>query len=188
MLKIGDFKNKYADTWVTTKEKERYVADFIRKNGGVEVEFSGFGAGDTTFYQGSAEDYGFEKGDPDLHIEGTNIYIEVTGQIDVQNIDHIYEDLWFRPDKILNAISHPEKETWLCHVFRFFDDKAQRVRNITRLILVDEVFISNFEEGRFAIREVHTKRGGEETFVAISADYEGILYIRDFCQKIAKAS
>lgn len=181
---MGDFKNKYANTWADSNKKESYIAKYVSKQTGLNVLFCGFGAGETTYYNGAAEEFGFEKGDPDLHIEGTNIFIEVTGPIDVKPIRLVYADLWFRPDKIKNAIKHPEKDTWLCHVFRYFDKKENRIRKITRMIRVDGAFITNYANGLFTTKTVTTKRGGEETFVAIPSDYEGIMYISDFCSYI----
>lgn len=94
------WKNKYSFLWENSASREEMVKTIIEKETGMEVEYFGTGAGTTDFIDGKSK----EKGNPDLHVKGTDIYIEVTGPFS----DRVRagSPLWFRPDKLNYAYTH----------------------------------------------------------------------------------
>lgn len=88
------WKKKYAFLWDKSSSREEKVKTIIEQETGMSVEYFGTGAGSTEFLDGKS----VAKGVPDLHVVGTDIYIEVTGPFsDKVNAG---EPLWFRPDKL----------------------------------------------------------------------------------------
>ena len=96
------WKDAYKDTWTKSSDRENWMIDLIKRETGKTAVDSGLGAGTEAYIDGSAQRNGYEKGDADLHILGTDIYVEVTGPLKKT----VPEDapLWFRPDKLNNAI------------------------------------------------------------------------------------
>lgn len=156
------WKDAYKDLWLSSSKKESEIADFITKNTGLVVIPVGLGAESSDFISGSASQNGYEKGDPDLKIENTNIYLEVTGPLSDKVKSS--EPLWFRPDKIDNAKSKfGSHDTFLLH--------NCSGENLWRVIHIDESFIAKYDAGHFKTVSPYI-RGNKEKYVEISADDE----------------
>ena len=98
------WKKAYKDLWNTASSKEEFIKNLIEKETGLEVVPFGLGAESNQFISGSAEEHNKEKGAPDYHIKGTNIYIEVTGPISDRPKPEA--GLWLRPDKLNYVYKH----------------------------------------------------------------------------------
>ena len=105
---------------------------------------------------GSAERNGHQKGDADFAIAGTNIYVEVTGPL----VKTVQPDapLWFRPDKLNNAIKNSSHDVFLAHHCMSVD--------LWRVIHVDEDFKERFRNYQFRV-VTPTIRGRRERYVEI---------------------
>lgn len=151
------WKNAYKHTWNKASEREKQLADLIYKETGKKVVPYGLGAGTNKFINGSAKDNGFKKGDADLNIEGTNIFLEVTGPL--SDFVKSNQPLWFRPDKIENAkINMNMHDTFLVH--------NCPAEDLWRIIHVDNNFIERFNRGDFSII-TRMIRGNKETYIEI---------------------
>ena len=156
------WKKAYKGTWNKASKRELELANLIYKETGVKVIPYGLGTETDDFIHGSAEDNGFEKGDADLNIKGTNIFLEVTGPL--SDFVKGNQPLWFRPDKIENAkINKHIHDTFLVH--------NCPAENLWRIIHIDDNFIRRFDIGEFQIVTPEI-RGNKETFIEILAtDY-----------------
>ena len=167
------WKNPYSPYWGISATKEEKVKTVIEKESNCVCEYVGLGTGETTFLHGSAKSRGFEKGGSDLHAEKTNIFIEVTGP----NSDYVgkAEALWVRPDKIENAVSHPEKDVWVVHVLQkdFF----------LRAIHLDENFKKDYKNGEFRIVRPII-RVIRETYAEIPANSKHVVAFDQLCSAI----
>lgn len=76
------WKDRYQSTWDRSTQREAVLAEYLERKTGRQVEPCGLGAESTAYIAGSASKNGFEKGDADLHVVGTNVYIEVTGPLE----------------------------------------------------------------------------------------------------------
>lgn len=156
------WKNAYKDTWNKSSKRELELANLIYEKTQIEVVACGLGAETNDFIHGNAEDNGFKKGDADLNIKGTNIFLEVTGPL--SNFVKSNKPLWFRPDKIENAKANMHiHDTFLVH--------NCPGENLWRIIHIDNDFIKRFDAGDFPT--VTPKiRGNKETYIEILAtDY-----------------
>jgi hypothetical protein len=155
-------KRKYADSWEDSSYRELRVADRIIKDTGKAVKLCGFGAGKTGFLTGSAADHGFEKNFPDLAIEETNIFVEVTGPLKgrVEPLD----PLWIRVGKVDFAYNHynGEMDIWLVHhIFK---------GDLSRVIHFDNRFLDAFASGEFRFIWPRV-RGIKTKFIEIDANH-----------------
>lgn len=175
-MDIDFWKNAYKDTWNKASEREKQLANLIYRKTGKKVIPYGLGAETDEFIHGSAEDNGLKKGDADLNIEGTNIFLEVTGPL--SNFVKSNKPLWFRPDKIENAkINIYSHDTFLVH--------NCPSENLWRVIHINSDFVRRFDAGEFQI--VTPKiRGNTEKYIEISSTDDCvknisilILYIRN---------
>lgn len=150
------WKDAYQDTWGKSSKREKRLMTYIEKSVGIKCLESGLGAGTTAYISGSAAKNGYQKGDADFLVEGTNVYIEVTGPL-VKTV-HISDPLWFRPDKLNNAIKNSNHDVFLAHHCMSAD--------LWRVIHVDKEFKQRFREHQF---ETVTPiiRGRRERFVEI---------------------
>lgn len=154
------WKERYEHAWKSASEREERIAELLEEEIGRKVVMTGLGAGCTEFLSGNAESHGYEKGDPDLHIVDTSIYVEVSGPL-AKGVDRD-ADLWIRPDKVENAKEHwPEHETWFLHCLA--EDLTLRV------VKLDEDFFKRVDESEFRIVRPRI-RGTIETYLAIPAD------------------
>lgn len=154
------WKNAYQDTWAASSQRERSLAQWIEKTTGFKVEITGLGAGTNDFISGSASENGHDKGDADLHIINTNIYIEVTGPLSSRV--SASSPLWFRPDKFDNAIRNAAggHDTFFVH--------HCPSGNLWRVIHIDSELIARFQRGAF--KTVYpTIRGKTEKYAEVPA-------------------
>ena len=154
------WKNAYHQTWSDASERERGLIEMIQKVTGADVIENGLGTGSNNFINGNAASNGYQKGDPDLRVKGTDIYIEVTGPLST-NIS-VLAPLWFRPDKLNNAIKNMSAhDTFLAHHCPSL--------NLWRVIHIDVQFSERCYNHEFKV--VHPSiRGNTERYVEIPAD------------------
>lgn len=156
------WKDAYKNSWKLSSKKESEIANLITSNTGLTVIPVGLGAESSDFISGSASQNGYQKGDPDLKIENTNIYLEVTGPLSDKVKSS--EPLWFRPDKIDNAKSKfGSHDTFLLH--------NCPGENLWRVIHIDKSFIEKYDAGHFKTVRPYI-RGNKEKYVEISAGDE----------------
>ena len=114
MTDFDYWKKQYKETWGQSSQRETAIATYLEQSSSTEIEPVGLGAGSADFLPGSASEHGHAKGDADLVVVGTNIYLEVTGPL-VPSVDQ-HQDLWIRPDKVANAKKNRSShETWVVH-------------------------------------------------------------------------
>lgn len=153
------WKNAYKKTWDQSSQRENALIEILESATGRRITSAGLGAGTTDYISGSAQENGYEKGDADLHVEGTNIYIEVTGPLSKRVMPAA--PLWFRPDKIENAIRNQTHDVFLAH-------HCTSV-NLWRVIHVDEAFKRRYEAGRFPVVQP-VINGRRERYIEVDAD------------------
>jgi hypothetical protein len=170
------WKDKYKDFWDDAAKKEENVKKLIEKECKCKCRFVGLGAGSTNYLPGSAKLQGFKKGGSDLHVEGTSIFIEVTGP----NTDRVGEDaaLWIRPDKIQNALADSENDHWVVHVLK----KNAHMRTVH----MNEDLKIAFKKGELKII-TPTIRCAEEKYVEIPAASKYVEEIGSLVIAIQKA-
>jgi len=172
------WKKAYQNTWELSEKRENYMIDWIKSNTGYTAELSGLGAGTNQFINGNAKRNGYQKGDADLHIIDTNIYIEVTGPL--FNTVPTHSPLWFRPDKFENAISNLKNghDTFFAH--------HCPSKDLWRIIHIDENIAARYKRSEFKI-VTPTIRGIQERYVAIESTDNSILpldYLKTYLLKI----
>jgi len=153
------WKDAYQDTWDESSKRENRLKAYIEKLTGMKCEESGLGAGTSQYISGSAARNGYQKGDADLSIQGTSIYIEVTGQL-VKTVQPT-APLWFRPDKLNNAIKNSEHDVFLAHHCMSVD--------LWRVIHVDQKFKQRFRNYEFKV-VTPCIRGRRERYVEIETN------------------
>lgn len=154
------WKNAYKEMWGNSSIREEKLAEFIKQATGYIAAPYGLGAGSDNFFHGSAAKNGYEKGDADYQVVDTNIFLEITGPLS----DLVGEEapLWFRPDKIQNAMKNINNnhDTFLVH--------NCPKGNIWRVIHVNDTFLRDVRNGKYSI--VHPNiRGNSETYYEIPA-------------------
>jgi len=168
------WKDRYKQTWADSEKKEKYVVDRLKSDTGLEAVVVGFGAGSTEYIRGAAVDHGYEKGDADLQIVGTNHYLEVTGPFSsrVSRAD----PLWIRPDKIENAKNNLHRHTtFLIHVLASTGEM--------RVIALDASFMKLFDRGEFKVVSPSI-RGSVETYIEVPAGHAVVWQWNNFCEHI----
>lgn len=166
------WKKKYAFLWDESTPREERVKTIIEKETGCKLEYHGTGAGTTDFINGKSE----QKGSPDLHVVGTDIYIEVTGPLS----DNVKKGspLWFRPDK-------------LNHAFKYrFDENTFFINNFKKEGIW---YIIHFDDDTIAYAKQSTKnktdykkiepivRGTKEKYIEVKPN---TVYVSDDLQTI----
>ena len=153
------WKNKYKTLWSSFATREEQVKTIIENETDFKVEYFGTGAGTTRFIDGKSD----EKGSPDLHVIGTDIYIEVTGPLS----DKVKEGspLWVRPDKLNYVYKHMyDKNEFIINNFK---SKA-----IWYVIHFDEETMSYAKkakkEGTDYTKITPTIRDAKEAYIEIS--------------------
>jgi hypothetical protein len=161
MTDFNYWKNQYKDTWGQSSQRETAIARYLEEATGRTIKPVGLGAGSADFFSGSAASHGHAKGDADLVVVGTNIYLEVTGPL-VPSVD-IHAVLWVRPDKVDNARrSRDSHETWVLHHLPKND--------LIRVINLSEPFWRSLDAGEFPIVTPRI-RGVQERYHAIPATH-----------------
>lgn len=154
------WKEAYQFAWDGSSKRELALAQWVEGLTGRKVEISGLGAGTTDFISGSAADNGYDKGDADLHIADTPIYIEVTGPLSAG----VPEDapLWFRPDKFNNAVKSARTghDTFFAHHCPSAD--------LWRVIHIDPALIQRLYNPDFQV-VTPLIRGRTERYVEVPA-------------------
>lgn len=168
------WKRAYQGTWDVSSKRENTLAQWIEQLTGRKVEINGLGAGTTAFLSGSAEDNGHSKGDADLHIVGTPIYIEVTGPLTSKVPAD--DPLWFRPDKFENAIQKVDEghDTFFAH--------HCPSENLWRVIHIDQALIKRLYIPDFKV-VTPTIRGRTERYVEVPAGdpcVRPLSFLRDY--------
>lgn len=142
MTDFDYWKRQYQQSWGQSAEREAGIAAQLSQATGKEIQPVGLGAGSAEFLPGSAAQQGHTKGDADLNVVGTNIYLEVTGPL----VNSVVEGnaLWIRPDKVQNAKQKtPALETWVVH---------HLPRNeLIRVVPLNKQFFRALEAGEFPI-------------------------------------
>ena len=171
------WKNAYKSTWGRSSEKEQYMIQWIKTNTGLTAVPTGLGAATDDFINGSAVENGFEKGDPDLHIQDTNVYIEVTGPLSDSVL--VSAPLWFRPDKFNNAVINARKghDTFFVHHCPSAD--------LWRVIHIDDVMIQRMYNKEFQI-VTPVIHGNIERYVEIPATDRCVKPLEFFKQYLLK--
>lgn len=171
------WKKQYQDTWDESSSREERLKKYLEKVTDYKCELIGLGAGKTDFISGNAKSNGHDKGDADLHVIGTNIYIEVTGPLSKNVRPSEQSPMWFRPDKIENAICHRERNEFLAHNYSY--------DNSWRFIRINNDFIHRYQNQEFRI--VNPKiRGAIETYVEVPIDYKRIGTLEQFIEYLRK--
>lgn len=153
------WKDAYRNTWDASSQREKNLMRYLERMAGVQCIESGLGAGSSQYISGSAARNGYQKGDADFSIKDTNIYIEVTGPL-VKSVKPS-DPLWFRPDKLENAIRNREHDVFLAHHCMSAD--------LWRIIHIDEEFKRRFNTGEFRVVTPFI-RGRRERYAEIEAD------------------
>ena len=154
------WKDQYHHTWQRASARETAIIERIKRETGRTVILCGLGAGSDQYLSGTAASYGYEKGSADLHVLGTNIYLEVTGP--QSKAVPLTAPLWIRPDKLNNArIHNHEHETWIIHWLE---------RDGTlRVIHLNGEFFEELEKGMFKTATPMI-RGAREMYIEIPAN------------------
>lgn len=178
MTDFDYWKKQYKETWGRSSQRETAIAEYLAQASGEKIKPVGLGAGSADFLSGSASAHGHVKGDADLVVVGTSIYLEVTGPL-VPSVDQ-NQDLWVRPDKVANAnknkISH---ETWVVHHLP--------KNNLIRVVPLDSGFWQALEAGVFPIVTPRI-RGVQERYHAIPATHSCVKSCSVLIQRLTNIS
>lgn len=153
------WKEAYKDKWEASAARENHLKAYLEKMTGKKILDNGLGAGTVQYISGSAEKNGYKKGDADLVVSGTNIFVEVTGPL--KTTVSSTKPLWFRPDKINNAVKNYDHDVFLAHHCMSED--------LWRIIHVDDEFKDRFKRFEFRV-ETPEIRGRKERYVAIDVN------------------
>jgi len=153
------WKDAYKDKWDESSKRELRLKAYLEEMTGAKCEESGLGAGTSTYISGSAAKNGYQKGDADFTIQGTNVYIEVTGPL-VKTVPST-APLWFRPDKLNNAVKNGGHDVFLVHHCMSED--------VWRVIHVDQEFKQRFRTYQFKV-VTPVIRGRRERYVEIETN------------------
>jgi hypothetical protein len=150
------WKEAYKNTWDQSSERENRLKAYLERLTGKNISDNGLGAGTSDYIVGSARRNGYQKGDADLVVDGTNIYIEITGPL-VTSVKST-APLWFRPDKVNNAVKNYHHDVFFAHHCMSAD--------LWRIIHVDEEFKKRFRSYEFEVVYPYI-RGRKERYVEI---------------------
>lgn len=153
------WKDAYQDTWDESSKREKRLKVYLERLTGMKCEESGLGAGSSQYISGSAARNGYQKGDADFLIQGTSIYIEVTGPL-VKTVQPT-APLWFRTDKLNNAIKNRDHDVFLAHHCMSVD--------LWRVIHIDQEFKQRFRNYEFKVVTPYI-RGRRERYVEIETN------------------
>jgi hypothetical protein len=167
------WKVRYQSAWEQSSKREAWIEGLIKEKTGHELEWVGLGTGTTAFLSGTAAQHGVKKGDPDLRVKGTEIYVEVTGPL----VDTVgpSDPLWIRPDKIRNALDATGHETWVVHHLP--------KDNTIRAILIGDEFKKQYHSGQFKTLNKRI-RGATETYVEVPATNGVVTPFKQFIERL----
>ena len=165
------WKKNYSFLWEKSSEREESIKKIIEEKTGFILEPFGLGAQSSDFLSGNAKSYDKEKGSPDYHVKGTNVYIEVTGSY--SNFTKAGDDIWIRPDKLAYASGHAsEQEEFF--VFVFSAAKVAYVIHFNQET-IDYARQAFIDKSDYQL-ESHFIRGVEEHYCAIHSNTK---YVKD---------
>lgn len=170
------WKNAYKNSWSLSSKREIELSKIVEEKTEKKILVNGLGATSDEFFTGSAKDNGFEKGEPDLLVENTNIYLEVTGPL--SNSVGPDKPLWFRPDKIENARNHLyDHDTFLVH--------NCPASNLWRVIHLDTDFFQSFKQSPYQIVTPLINRRKEKYIEIPSNDahIKSLSYLLDYIKQ-----
>lgn len=176
MTDFDYWKKQYQDTWGQSSEREMKIAAQLSQATGKEIKPVGLGAGSEKFLGGSAAQQGYKKGDADLNVVGTNIFLEVTGPL-VKFVGE-GDPLWVRPDKVQNAKQNAAHETWVVHHLP--------KNGLIRVVLLDEEFWNSLDAGHFRIVTPRI-RGAQERYHEIPAAHPCVKPYDALVERLKKA-
>jgi len=160
MTDFDYWKHRYSHTWDQSSRRENNISLCIKQLTGFTVVKVGLGAGSSDFIPGPAMIHGLAKGEADLQVEGTNIFLEVTGPL-VKSVTP-EKPIWVRPDKLDAARNHQDHETWILHHLPY--------NELVRVINLDSQFWSALDRGEFIIVQPII-RGVMEKYYEIPASH-----------------
>ncbi|MCC5828950.1 MAG: hypothetical protein JJU36_05835 [Phycisphaeraceae bacterium] len=171
------WKKQYQDSWGKSSERETEIAAQLSQATGREIRTVGLGAGSAEFLTGSAAQQGHTKGDADLNVVGTNIYLEVTGPLVTSVVESA--PLWIRPDKVQNARQKaPAQETWVVH---------HLPRNgLVRVVHLSGEFFAALDAGEFPIVTPRI-RGVTERYHEIAAGHRCVKAYDALIERLRRA-
>lgn len=160
MSDVNFWKDKYKDLWAKANHREKTIcAKILEETTRITLPV-GLGAGTDSYLPGTAASQGYGKGDADLQVVGTSIYLEVTGPQSLRVPES--SPLWIRPDKVSSAQAHhPEHDTWVVHWLE--------ANGLLRVIHLDSGFFERYHSRQFGL-VTPTIRGVKETYVEIRAN------------------
>lgn len=170
------WKDAYKDTWDASSKREKRLMAYLENLTGMKCKESGLGAGSSQYISGSASRNGYQKGDADFVVKGTDIYVEVTGPL--VNTVPPTAPLWFRPDKLNNAIKNSSHDVFLAHHCMAAD--------LWRVIHVDQEFKQRFQSYQFRV-VTPCIRGRRERYVEIETNdrcVQDLSYLVEYLKKI----
>jgi len=174
---MRNLKKAYKDTWDISSRKE----DVFRRAVGANVVLvpTGFGAGSSEYLRGSSADHGHERSAPDFVVDGTNIFVEVTGPLKTMSDDRIRRGgLWVTVAKTEYARRHPDKKCWIAWM------NGVGVGGC-RMIRLGDAFERAVAAGEIKRREVRL-RGPAERFMVVPASHECVVNLDVFIDEITK--
>ena len=171
------WKRAYQNTWSASSAREDRLARWLERITGRKAERSGLGAGTDDFISGSAKANGYSMGDADLHIVGTDIYVEVTGPL--SKFVSADKPLWFRPDKFDNAVENAGKghDTFFVH--------HCPAKDLWRVVHIDRETAQRYLHRAFPV-VTPTIRGRKERYVEVQANdrcVRPLSYLRRYLQE-----
>lgn len=162
MKQLDKWKEAYKPYRKQAMEKEEAFRQLFEACTGWSLSPFGLGAESEEDYPGRSERYGIESNAPDYQIEGTDIFIEVTGPI----ADHANpaNGLWIRPGKLNYAFRHRKDQSEYIVLFYPYN-KGWYV------IHANDAFFQHAKENpsQYKRRQVGI-RGEQETYIQISCD------------------
>lgn len=174
------WKDAYKDSWEQSATKENLIKGIIESETGLKVDIVGLGAGTTDYISGSAKDNNHEKGDADLYIESKDIHIEVTGP----NVPMmIFDDLWFRPDKLNNTYKKVVTGEGNLHLIIHVQDDKQNGKKIIRGINLNKQFFMDVRTNPYPIITPKI-RGNIEKYIEVNPKDKHIIKLEQIIELI----
>ncbi len=174
------WKDAYKDSWEQSATKENLIKEIIEAETGLRVDIVGLGAGTTDYISGSAQDNNHEKGDADLYIESKDIHIEVTGP----NVPMmIFDDLWFRPDKLNNTYKKVVTGEGKLHLIVHVQDDKQNGKKIIRGINLNKQFFMDVKANPYPIITPKI-RGNVEKYIEVNPKDKHIIKLEQIIELI----
>ncbi len=183
---VDYWKKNYSFLWDRSSEREESIRKIIEGKTGCVLEPFGLGAQSSDFLSGNAKSHNTEKGAPDFHVKGTNIYIEVTGSY--SKFTKVGDNIWIRPDKLSYASGHAAKQDEF-FVVVFTEAKAVYVIHFDQET-IDYARQAYRNKSDYQI-EKHQIRGALECYCAIHSNtkyVKDLNYLIQYLQEACKSN